>query len=295
MRAIEDQESDSTIALMLSILNSYKCRSLWSQSHALVDGFHITYKHRKPPWSPLFYACASRLHGISKALLDSGVDPNESNEPYGTALHKSLSMGFPRIMQLLLERGADPATQNREGHCMLYSAAKQGNVAAVKLLLEHRVNPQSTKGRYGTALKGALAGTTLKAHHAGDVADFENVVYFLLAKGAEVPAFSVCDGVPFHINNRKELIERTGDDYRKLAQLLVIGQVCALRELRELREESHENFSLDHSLHKSKDPDLSWNIRNWIASNDANPRTIQERILSKVLERPIASSSPSSL
>lgn len=93
MRAIEDQESDSTIALMLSILNSYKCRSLWSQSHALVDGFHITYKHRKPPWSPLFYACASGLHGISKVLLDSGVDPNESNEPYGTALHKSLSMG----------------------------------------------------------------------------------------------------------------------------------------------------------------------------------------------------------
>ncbi|CAN6171080.1 unnamed protein product [Urochloa humidicola] len=69
-------------------------------------------------------------------LLKRGVDPNESDNYWHTALHVAASTGHEQCVRLLLERGADPNARDAQGSVPLWEALSQRHHAAAQLLVD---------------------------------------------------------------------------------------------------------------------------------------------------------------
>jgi ankyrin repeat protein len=100
-------------------------------------------------------------------LLDSGADPNATNEAGATALMWAVS--DPKKTQLLLAHGANPNTTSLDGRTPLIIAAGfRGSQAAAQMLLDVHADPNAT----------ATDGTTplSQAAYVNDPALFERLI-----------------------------------------------------------------------------------------------------------------------
>ena len=90
-----------------------------------------------------------------RRLLDSGVDPNSTDE-YGSG---TLLTFNPAMIQYLLSRGADPNTQtNENGASVLAGLAYVNELECVRILLRSGANPNRGRDESGeTPLHHALA------------------------------------------------------------------------------------------------------------------------------------------
>jgi ankyrin repeat protein len=118
-------------------------------------------------------ACVAGDVGHVRQLLDSGVDPNSSDENgSGTLL-----CFVPEIVALLLSHGADPNRQtNENGASVLAGLAYVNQLECVRLLLQHGADPNRGRDESGeTPLHHALASNE----------DREPLVKLLLEFGAD--------------------------------------------------------------------------------------------------------------
>src|SRR5687768_4303802 len=109
-----------------------------------------------------------------RRLLDSGVDPNSTDE-YGSG---TLLTFNPAMIEYLLSRGADPNTQtNENGASILAGLAYVNELECVRILLRAGANPNHGRDESGeTPLHHALAK---------DGADRILLVKLLLDQGAD--------------------------------------------------------------------------------------------------------------
>ncbi|XP_008653638.1 potassium channel AKT3 [Zea mays] len=113
----------------------------------------------------LCYAASRGDDFLMHQLLKRGVDPNESDNYWHTALHVSASGGHEQCIKLLLEHGADPNASDAQGRVPLWEALSRGHRGAAQLLADGGADLAS-----GDAALYARA-----AVEAGDVALLEDV------------------------------------------------------------------------------------------------------------------------
>lgn len=76
-----------------------------------------------------------------KELLNSGEDPNTTNENGFSILMQAVADGSFEIAKLLLERGANPNVINHLGRSPMFFAARYGYSDMVELLLQYKAIP----------------------------------------------------------------------------------------------------------------------------------------------------------
>lgn len=90
---------------------------------------------------PIFLiAAANGLPTAVEFLLNTGLDPNATDDQRCTALHKATEGGHTTTVMLLLERHADIKAQTQAKETSIFLAVKYGHEGIVKLLMD----------RYGT-------------------------------------------------------------------------------------------------------------------------------------------------
>ncbi|NIK75923.1 Zn-dependent protease with chaperone function [Paenibacillus castaneae] len=93
-------------------------------------------------WTPLMWAAQFNETEIASALLTAGADPNLVELTYEeTALTVALYNGSTEMVKLLLERSADPNLQDSLGWTPLMTAASNGDLEAINLLLNAGADP----------------------------------------------------------------------------------------------------------------------------------------------------------
>lgn len=112
---------------------------------------------------------------VVKKLIDEGVDINESNYYFGTALHFAARSGDIEIIKYLTSHGANINARTFDGITPLMAAAQNGRLDAVKLFLSKgaNLNETSTRNNYSSLTEAAYSG------------NFELVSY-LISIGANV-------------------------------------------------------------------------------------------------------------
>uniref|UniRef100_K4A3D9 Potassium channel n=1 Tax=Setaria italica TaxID=4555 RepID=K4A3D9_SETIT len=113
----------------------------------------------------LCYAASKGDDFLMRQLLKRGVDPNESDNYWHTALHVAASGGHEQCVRLLLEHGADPNARDAQGRVPLWEALSRRHHAAAQLLADAGADLSS-----GDAALYARA-----AVEAGDAALVEDV------------------------------------------------------------------------------------------------------------------------
>ena len=83
--------------------------------------------------TPLISA-ADNLEG-AKLLLDSGANPNTSDESGNTPLHAASLRGNQEMVELLMNRGANPNVIDVNGKTALHLAAQNGHLDVAQLLI----------------------------------------------------------------------------------------------------------------------------------------------------------------
>ncbi|PAN09666.1 hypothetical protein PAHAL_2G041400 [Panicum hallii] len=84
----------------------------------------------------LCYAATKGDDFLLHQLLKRGVDPNESDNYWHTALHVAASSGHEQCVRLLLEHGADPNARDAQGRVPLWEALSRRHHAAARLLAD---------------------------------------------------------------------------------------------------------------------------------------------------------------
>jgi uncharacterized protein len=108
-----------------------------------------------------------------RALIDTRVDVNATQQDGTTALHWAVDRDEPGIVQMLIRAGANVKATNRYGVTPLWLASLNGNAKTIAMLLEAGADAKATNGDGETALM--VAARTGKA----------DVVNLLLARGAD--------------------------------------------------------------------------------------------------------------
>lgn len=89
-------------------------------------------------------------------LLESGSDPNVTNENGASMLRLAVEYGDPWLIQRLLDAGADPNQVSDGGWSPLRLAARIPNLDLVQTLLEHGGDPNQYSGSGWTPLLDAI-------------------------------------------------------------------------------------------------------------------------------------------
>ncbi len=128
---------------------------------------------------------AGKLHDAIRAqdknavevLLASGVEVDESDFIFGTALHVAVSEGHSGIAKILVDHGAnlEAVSEQQDSH-PLHLAANFGDAAMLALLLDNGADIEARDGYQRTSLLHAAA-----AGHA-------DAVRLLLDRGADIHA-----------------------------------------------------------------------------------------------------------
>lgn len=87
--------------------------------------------------APLLQAVVKGHTETAKILLQSGADPNVTNQLRQTPLHDAALFGFLEIGQALIERGADLDVQDHILNTPLHHATQDGHLAFISLLIQH--------------------------------------------------------------------------------------------------------------------------------------------------------------
>ncbi|KAJ7434127.1 hypothetical protein B0H11DRAFT_2258741 [Mycena galericulata] len=108
--------------------------------------------------SPLLLCSEVDYTEGARFLLDKGADVNAEDKEFGTALQVACFKGHTDVVQLLLENCANVNAQGTGAFGNpLQAASVRGNPDVVRLLLERGADVNAKGGRYGSALKAALA------------------------------------------------------------------------------------------------------------------------------------------
>lgn len=104
------------------------------------------FSYQSSPYKGLTPLCVACLKGNESKvfhLLDSGTDPNQTNDLSYSPLHYAAISGSTAITNRLLVAGADPNKKNRHGMTPLHRACLPSNPSAtiVRLLLEYGAHP----------------------------------------------------------------------------------------------------------------------------------------------------------
>jgi ankyrin repeat protein len=125
----------------------------------------------------LWVATERRQLDVLKALLASGVAPNEKNAPSveggKSIVFEAVDSGDPAFVRALVEAGADAKTANDYGVPPLAEAARTGNLEMCEILLKAGADPNAAPGGFPL-----LYGPVNENHL--------DVVRLLLASGAKL-------------------------------------------------------------------------------------------------------------
>jgi len=160
------------------------------------------------PTTPLIIAAHKGRVNVVKLLLDSGADPNITDEDGAPPLHYAALEGHNNVIHMLLDRGADPNIKNEYGSTPLHYAAH--NVGIVQLLLDHGADPN---------IKDADGETAL---HIAALRGHQDAMQVLLGKGADPNIKNLNTDTPLSL----VLIDSEIDDAnerRTVAQILLDG------------------------------------------------------------------------
>lgn len=94
-----------------------------------------------PEIPQIYEAVVHKRIEMVNELLDSGADPNTSNEAGFSILTQAVADGSFEIAKLLLERGANPNVVNNLGRSPMFFAAGYGFTNMVELLLQYKAIP----------------------------------------------------------------------------------------------------------------------------------------------------------
>ncbi|MCH8822070.1 MAG: ankyrin repeat domain-containing protein [Planctomycetes bacterium] len=113
---------------------------------------------------PLHLACFFSQTDAARLLLKHGAQTDIAVTAFGGvfALHSAAASRSTDIIQILLESGADPNTTQNGGWTALHAAAKHGDVAIATLLLEHGAD-QGIKTEDGTTARQLLSDDSPQA------------------------------------------------------------------------------------------------------------------------------------
>lgn len=127
-------------------------------------------------WLPQHFAATHRQSGITRLLLEKGVNINAQGRDYETALQIAAAGGNEETFELLMDRGADIASEIISDLVdpTLHKAVKGGSERIVRLLLEKGVD---------TTAQGSNGQTVLHIAATGNVD--EKILQLLLEAGAE--------------------------------------------------------------------------------------------------------------
>ncbi|WVZ62074.1 hypothetical protein U9M48_011861 [Paspalum notatum var. saurae] len=120
----------------------------------------------------LCYAASKGDDFLMHQLLKRGVDPNESDNYWHSALHVAASDGHEQCVKLLLEHGADPNARDTQGRVPLWEALSRRQHAAAQLLVDAGADLASGDAAlYARAAVEADDAALLEevARHGGDV------------------------------------------------------------------------------------------------------------------------------
>ncbi|KAF8780553.1 hypothetical protein HU200_001399 [Digitaria exilis] len=117
------------------------------------------------PVTTLCYAASKGDDFLMHQLLKRGVDLNESDNYWHTALHVAASGGHEKCVRLLLEHGADPNARDAQGKVPLWEALSRRHHAAARLLADAG----------GDLASGDASLYARAAVEAGDVALLDDV------------------------------------------------------------------------------------------------------------------------
>ncbi|KAJ1287932.1 hypothetical protein BS78_02G048800 [Paspalum vaginatum] len=120
----------------------------------------------------LCYAASKGDDFLMHQLLKRGIDPNESDNYWHTALHVAASGGHEQCVKLLLEHGADPNARDTQGRVPLWEALSRRQHAAAQLLVDAGADLASVDAAlYVRAAVEADDAALLEdvARHGGDV------------------------------------------------------------------------------------------------------------------------------
>lgn len=98
-------------------------------------------KDSKLGLTPLSHAVLCGSVELTSILLESGADPNITNQMGETPLHQAADNSEYCLAKKLLDYKADPNLKTHEGETALHQAIYRGDDKIVKLLLNHNANP----------------------------------------------------------------------------------------------------------------------------------------------------------
>ena len=163
--------------------------------------------------TPLHLAVENNHFHVVRTLLDSGVNPNVSDELMRAPLHLAAMRNGTYIVQLLLDFGANPnapcmndqtalsmaaangcesvakllleegANVDQANNVALHMGAKYGRVEIVNILLSAGANPNAA-ARYGTPLDIALRQGA-RLYYSGSPENYRSVIQLLIDAGAK--------------------------------------------------------------------------------------------------------------
>jgi ankyrin repeat protein len=175
--------------------------------------------------TPLMYAALYGDAASVRQLLESGANPNASNDAGATALMWAIDNVDKT--RLLLEHGADPnAASNENQTAMAIALGIKGRAAVVKLLLDHGANldAKAYRGRSPFAAAGDDdAALRMLLDHGVDVARLSIGLSRALGSDCAACVDLLIPSVP-KANLSSDLIEVAGDrDARAFKTLLEHG------------------------------------------------------------------------
>ena len=138
--------------------------------------------------------------GITRLLLQRGVDVHVKDKDHGTPLHSAAFSGMLEIARVLLDHGADVNTEDKQGRTPLHQVAQgkydseEHGVGVARLLLERGVDVHTQDKDHNTALHLAALSERLEIaklfidHGANTTAENENreLPLHLLSRGQYV-------------------------------------------------------------------------------------------------------------
>uniref|UniRef100_A0A8C0HH17 Ankyrin repeat domain-containing protein 7 n=1 Tax=Buteo japonicus TaxID=224669 RepID=A0A8C0HH17_9AVES len=133
--------------------------------------------------TPLHLACANGHVDVVTYLVENKCKLNLFDNDNRSPLMKAVQCQQEKCVAVLLQHGADPNLADADGNTALHLAVISPNISVAGLLLDHNANIDA-QNKGCTPLILAVS-----EHH-------EEVVEFLLKKGADVHARDQCERTP---------------------------------------------------------------------------------------------------
>ena len=148
------------------------------------------------------YDTQERGVGITRLLLQRGIDVHAKDKDHGTPLHSAAFSGMLEIARVLLDHGADINAENKRGRTPLHQVAQgkynseEHGVGVARLLVERGVDVHTQDKDHDTAL------------HLAAVSGRLEIAKLLIDHGANTTAENENGELPLHLLSRGQYVSQ---------------------------------------------------------------------------------------